>query len=299
MSNKTLWSIWNEHAEKNPDGKAIIHWVAGEDPFVWTYRDLLQTAKKFSRLVFEKGVKKGDVCAIIIKHNPLFYPLYLGISGAGALPAILAYPNPRLHPDKFRQGLSGMSQRSGLDHIFTQREMESIIRPFFESDESTVKDMIFPFEFDLDSIDLSIEHTELNQIRSNISENEPVLLQHSSGTTGLQKPVVLSHKAIWQHVDYLAESLELKNSDKIASWLPLYHDMGLIACFHLPLVFGIPTVQLDPFEWVIAPDILLDAVSKEKATLTWLPNFAYSLMGEKIRLDDLENVSLSSLRANN
>ena len=296
MNNKTLWSIWKQHAQNNPDGTAIVHWVAGEGPFVWTYKNLLETAEKFSRLVYEKGIKPGEVCAIIIKHNPMFYPLYLGISGAGALPAILAYPNPRLHPDKFRQGLSGMSQRSGLDHIFTQREMDSVIRPFFESDESTVKDMLFPFEFDFDSVDLNSPNNEIDEIRKNINEDQPVLLQHSSGTTGLQKPVVLSHKAISQHVDYLAKSLKLSNQDKIVSWLPLYHDMGLIACFHLPLVYGMPTIQLDPFEWVIAPDILMDATSKEKATIAWLPNFAYNLMAEKIRLDDLEDVSLSSLR---
>ncbi len=297
MNNKSLWSVWTNHVENKPEGTAIVHWVAGEEPFVWTYKNLLDTAEKFSRIVFEKGVKQGEVCAIIIKHNPLFYPLYLGISGAGALPAILAYPNPRLHPDKFRQGLAGMSQRSGLDHIFTQREMEPVIKPFFEQEKSTVKDLLFPFEFDIDSVDTVIQHEKLDKIRSKVNDDQPVLLQHSSGTTGLQKPVVLSHKAIRQHVDYLGKNLKLSPNDKIASWLPLYHDMGLIACFHLPLVFGIPTVQLDPFEWVIAPDILLDAVSKERATLTWLPNFAYNLMAEKVRFDDLEDVSLASLRA--
>jgi acyl-CoA synthetase (AMP-forming)/AMP-acid ligase II len=72
--------------------------------------------------------------------------------------------------------------------------------------------------------------------------------------------------------------------------------MGLIAAFYLPLVLGIPLVQLDPFEWVVAPVILLEALSRERGTLTWLPNFAYNLMADRIRDEDLEGIRLDSLR---
>ena len=82
----------------------------------------------------------------------------------------------------------------------------------------------------------------------------------------------------------------------MVTWLPLYHDMGLIAAFHTPLVYGITTVQLDPFEWVIAPVLLLEALSEEKASLTWLPNFGYNLMADKIREEELEDLSMETLR---
>src|SRR4030065_1540366 len=72
--------------------------------------------------------------------------------------------------------------------------------------------------------------------------------------------------------------------------------MGLIAAFHLPLAFGIPSVQIDPFEWVMIPSILLEAITKEKGTITWLPNFAYNIMADKIHDDELENISLESMR---
>jgi acyl-CoA synthetase (AMP-forming)/AMP-acid ligase II len=122
------------------------------------------------------------------------------------------------------------------------------------------------------------------------------LLQHSSGTTGLQKPIVLSHRAILDHVNNYGKAIQLSENDIVASWLPLYHDMGLIAAFHLPLASGITTIQIDPFEWVLAPSILLDVISREKATLTWLPNFAYNLMADKIKEEELQNISLESLR---
>ncbi|MEJ2082899.1 MAG: AMP-binding protein [Acidobacteriota bacterium] len=126
--------------------------------------------------------------------------------------------------------------------------------------------------------------------------SSPCLLQHSSGTTGLQKAVVLSHRAVLEHVHCYAAAIKVSPRDRVVSWLPLYHDMGLIAAFYLPLVLGIPLVQLDPFEWVVAPVILLDAISKEQGTLTWLPNFAYNLMASRIRDEDLEGVRLDSLR---
>jgi fatty-acyl-CoA synthase len=80
------------------------------------------------------------------------------------------------------------------------------------------------------------------------------------------------------------------------SWLPLYHDMGLIAAFHLPLFSRLTLIQLDPFQWVKVPLLLLEAISREKASLTWIPNFAYNLMACRISDDDMQSIDLSSMR---
>jgi acyl-CoA synthetase (AMP-forming)/AMP-acid ligase II len=294
---KTLWQRWNRNAERNPDKEAIVHWVAGEEPVRWTYKNLIETAKKFSVRVKEAGIKPGEVCAILMHHNPFFYPLYLGISRAGALPAVLAYPNPRLHPDKFRQGLEGMAQRSGLDYILTERELDPVIRPLIEKPGSTIKSIFFPLEWDYKKeVDKKLDD-EVEQIALSVKETDPILLQHSSGTTGLQKPVVLSHRAILNHVQNLGNALKLSEEDKFVSWLPLYHDFGLIACFQIPLAYGITSIHINPFEWVLAPVLLLEAITKEKATVTCLPNFAYNVLAEKIHDDELNEISLESLRA--
>lgn len=296
QNSTTLWQQWQFNAKRTPNKEAIVHWKAGEEPFRWTFRNLIETAKKFSVKLKKVGIRKGDVCAIIIRHNPNFYPLYLGISRTAALPAVLAYPNPRLHPDKFRQGLEGMSQRSGLDYILTERDLEPIIRPLIEKPGSTIKAVYFPLEWDIEKeFDEKID-AEIESEQKKIKPEEPVLLQHSSGTTGLQKPVVLSHKAVLRHVENFGSALKVSESDKVATWLPLYHDMGLIGAYHIPLAYGIPSIQIDPFEWVLAPIILLEAITKEKATMTFLPNFAYNILAEKIHDDELANISLESLR---
>ncbi len=292
----TLWKQWQMNARTNPDREAIVHWIGGEEPVRWTFKSITEKARKFSVMIKKMGIKKGEVCAVIIRHNPFFYPLYMGISRTGALPAVLAYPNPRLHPDKFRQGIEGMSQRSGLDYILTERELEPLIRPLIEKSGSTIKAVYFPLEWDIEKEFSEEADAEIEKFADTIKETDPALLQHSSGTTGLQKPVVLSHRAILNHVRFYGESISLSDKDKIASWLPLYHDMGLIAAFHIPLAYGITSVQISPFEWVIAPVLLLEAITKEKASLCYLPNFAYNILAEKIPDDELEDISLKTLR---
>jgi len=293
MEFKTVWSRWEENALNAPKKDAIVHWIAGEEPYRWSYKGLLETANAFSIQLKNKGIRENQVCAIIIRHNRLFYPLYMGIIGIGAIPAVLAYPNPRLHPDKFRDGIRGMSQRSGLDWIFTETSLEPILTPLIVN--STIKGMHYPLEWDLNYRDVQIE-SELREIRENREGADPFLLQHSSGTTGLQKPVLLSNRAVLEHVDNYAEAINFSQEDKIVSWLPLYHDMGLIAAYHLPLAYGITSIQIDPFEWVLVPSLVFEAISKEKGTVAWLPNFAYNMMADKIADDELEGFKLDSWR---
>ncbi len=294
--NEIVWYQWYRNAEKYPDKDAIVHWVAGEEPYRWTFSSLISSAQKFSFLLNKKGIRQGEVCALIIRHNPNFYPLYLAISHLGAIPAVLAYPNPRLHPIKFRQGIEGMSHRSGLDWILTEKELDPIIRPLVEKKGNTIKGIHFPLEWNKFIDPYDTFYDEINKLHQNTKKTDPFLLQHSSGTTGLQKPVLLSHKAVLEHVENYAEAIKLTENDKVVSWLPLYHDMGLIAAFHLPLAFGIPSVQIDPFEWVMVPSLLLEAITKEKSTITWLPNFSYNMMADKIQEDELEGISLESMR---
>lgn len=291
-----VWQRWEDNSRRFPNKDAIVHWRAGEEPFRWSFKDLLETANKFSILLKKQGIKRNEVCAIIIRHNPLFFPLYLGVAGLGAIPAVLAYPNPRLHPDKFKSGVEGMSQRSGLDWIFTEADLEPIISPLVHHEGSTIKGLFFPLEWEREFSPSAEEINDLTSVRDSIVESDPFLLQHSSGTTGLQKPVLLSQRAVLDHVDNYALSINLTEDDKIVSWLPLYHDMGLIAAFHLPLAFGITSVQVDPFEWVLAPSLQFEALNAEKATVCWLPNFAYNFMADRIEEDEMESVSLESLR---
>jgi fatty-acyl-CoA synthase len=121
-------------------------------------------------------------------------------------------------------------------------------------------------------------------------------LQFSSGTTGIKRGVLVSDEAVLLQVRTYARAIGLEPSDRIASWLPLYHDMGLVACLLLPLLGGVHCLTLNPLDWVSDPGLYLRAVSQYRATLGWNPNFAYAFMAQRVRPRDLSALKLSSLR---
>ena len=84
-------------------------------------------------------------------------------------------------------------------------------------------------------------------------------------------------------MDAYARAIDASPTDRIVSWLPLYHDMGLIACLFLPLLRRVPLVAMSPFDWVRRPSMWPDAVTEHGGTLSWLPNFAYSFMAANVR----------------
>lgn len=293
---KRLWDVWQHHAETRPDAEAVIHWKADGEPHRWTWARIMEAAVSFAANIRREGIRRGDVCAIVIRHHKDFYPLYMAIDLIGAIPAVLAYPNPRIHPEKFRQGLEGMAHHSGLDWILTEKSLEEAVRPLVLKEGSTVRGILFPLEWPEEPPGADAVTDMIARLRRDVGPDDPCLLQHSSGTTGLQKAVVLSHSAVLNHVAFYGRSIRVRRDDKIVSWLPLYHDMGLIAAFQLPLACGIPMVQIDPFEWVQAPVMLLKAISREEGTLSWLPNFAYNLLADRVREEDLDGIRLDSIR---
>ncbi|MCA9245313.1 MAG: AMP-binding protein, partial [Phycisphaerales bacterium] len=119
---------------------------------------------------------------------------------------------------------------------------------------------------------------------------------YSSGTTGRKKGVMISHRALRSQINAYARAIDLRDGDLIVSWLPLYHDMGLIACLLLPLMTRTPLVAMCPFAWARRPAMWPRGVSRFGGTLSWLPNFAYSFMARSIAEADLDGVSLKSLR---
>ncbi len=296
INENTLYNFWYGCLKKFPEKEAVVWWKNGEEPYRWTYLELFSLSEKFAVELKNKGIKKGEVCAIIMRHNMYFYPIYLAVIMIGAIPTVLVHPNPRLHQEKFVSGIMGMTKKSGLDWILTEKDFENILHSIVYFAENTVKGMLYPIE---NIGRVSVTGQDLQKIRENfkdVSETDPLLLQHSSGTTGLQKPVLLTHGAVCRHLINYSSAIQLTEDDKVVNWLPFYHDMGLIAAFHLALAMGITSVQMDPFEWALKPTIIFDAIKKERATLTWMPNFAFNFLASKIKEEELGKYDLGTMR---
>jgi acyl-CoA synthetase (AMP-forming)/AMP-acid ligase II len=193
----------------------------------------------------------------------------------------------KLDPAIYKRNMSELADASGVQAILTPDDFASELR-------ALVKCRVFGMNQLLNTLDPRHPRTFFPHLPT---PNEIAFLQHSSGTTGLQKGVALTHEAVLNHVASYSDALELTPQDVIISWLPLYHDMGLIAGFLLPLIQGIPLVLMSPFDWVAHPALLLKAIHQYHGTLCWLPNFAYNHMARRIRQRDSEPWSLASMRA--
>ena len=104
------------------------------------------------------------------------------------------------------------------------------------------------------------------------------ILQMSSGTTGQRKAIRFTLRQLACHANDYNATLGLNANDRIVSWLPLYHDMGFIACFVTPLLLGVPVAMIDPVDWVRSPGSLFDVIEKVGGTLCFLPNFGFEVM---------------------
>jgi len=284
-------SVLYDHYKKFPD-KIILHLQkAGNEDIHLSYKELIEGSAKYSNALSSSGINPGEVVVIILQHGLDLIYSYFGTILNGSIPSIMPFLTEKLLPEKYRKDLNSLIEITKPTGIITFNEFQTELSQF--NDRSLVKKILISEE---------INQGKQLVIDSNFSgfsrkPDDIVLLQHSSGTTGLQKGVALTHQAVFNQLESYSKAIRLADKDIIVSWLPLYHDMGLIASFLMPVLTGIPLVLMSPFDWVRAPHRLFRAISEYKGTLSWLPNFAYNFCAEKIRNDDLEEVDLSSLRA--
>ncbi|HCK66115.1 MAG TPA: hypothetical protein DHW49_07595 [Anaerolineae bacterium] len=288
----TLPQLLQNAYQTVPDKTSIILQFASQEDKTITYRDLIHGANRYAQTYAKQGIKKGEVVILILQHGEDLVYSFWGAILHGAIPSIMPFLTEKLAPEKYRADLSSLISITKPTTIVTYPEFENEVRDALVQGDS-VKNIILTNQIESVS---DINFVSLQGMNS--SEEDIVVLQHSSGTTGLQKGVALSHRAILNQLNAYSKTINLdKQKDVIVSWLPLYHDMGFIACFIMPVILQIPLVLMSPFDWVRAPYKLLQSVSQYQGTLSWLPNFAFNFCAQKIRERNLENVNLSTWRA--
>jgi acyl-CoA synthetase (AMP-forming)/AMP-acid ligase II len=264
---------------------------AGREDVPLTYEQLLRGASAYAQTLAREGIKPGEVVVLILQHGEDLVYSFWGAMLHGAIPSIMPFLTEKLSPERYRADLASLIGVTKPAAIITYPEFEADVRSAL-NDGDSVRAIILT-----DQVESQTE-LDFDSLQGfNRSVEDIVLLQHSSGTTGLQKGVALSHQAVFNQLDAYGSALALNENDVIVSWLPLYHDMGLIAGFLLPILTGIPLVLSSPFDWVRAPYRLMQSVSKYRGTLSWLPNFAYNFCAQKIRDRHIEGADLSSWRA--
>ncbi len=275
---RTINQILKEIYENEPN-RIFCRFIKENKTEDITYKKLIEESFRYASHYKKLGLKKGDIVLVILKHSPHLFYSFIGAMLGGMIPSQMPFPSEKQHSHLYRDSLEMLVKRIKARAIVTYKENLYELGVISREHVS-----IFTPE------DIK-ENPEIEWI--DCCKEDIALLQHSSGTTGLKKGVALSHEAILNQLDDYSIVLHLEENDAIISWLPLYHDMGLIACLILPLLKKIPLVMMCPFEWVNNPSMLLEQIERNRATLCWLPNFAYNFLARNCSAD----YNLSSLRA--
>lgn len=213
------------------------------------------------------GVKPGDIVLLFLSHQAGLIPAFLGAQWLGAVPAYMPPLSPRQDREAWRASHAKLIEHVRPRAIVADPEAAALLAVGDDVAILTIEDLAgegpeAPAPYDPEGV---------------------CLLQHSSGTTGLKKGVQLSYRAVMAQLDAYAAALELDGTETVVSWLPVYHDMGLIACTLLPTVKGLSLVSMDPFEWLVQPTSVLEEAAKAERSLVWLPNFAFNHLARHAR----------------
>jgi acyl-CoA synthetase (AMP-forming)/AMP-acid ligase II len=294
-----------QRAQSQPDGLALV--FMGEDgrSHSYTRAQFWQSAVTAAQALSRHHIQSDDLVILVLQHSQELLTTFWGAMLIGAIPSIFPFLTEKLDPDIYMERVHALVAHADARAIITFPDFKTPLTNLLADVNCQVlgTDEVFnnidshpdppPGKKELNSLSLTGEGW---------GEGEPLpphkiaFLQHSSGTTGLQKGVALPHRSVLDQIDSYSQAIALSHEDIIVSWLPLYHDMGLIAGFILPIVTGVPLVLMSPFDWVRDPKRLLWAIHEYQGTLCWLPNFAYNHMAKSIRNRDLEGLDLRQWR---
>jgi acyl-CoA synthetase (AMP-forming)/AMP-acid ligase II len=264
--------------------EVFCHTISNNASHAITWSGLESSCRAFGTAYRRAGLQPGDVVLIFGRHGQGLYGAFFGAMLNGFVPSFMPPTSPKQNPQ-----LYWSSHAELLQHI----------KPTLIVADDAVFDEMAKAGLKLEGIRcLSFDEvSEEGMADFNLPPPDAIaLLQHSSGTTGLKKGVALSFTAIIAQVVSYGKAIDLTASDVIVSWLPLYHDMGLMACLVMPIFFGVKLVHIDPFHWLSRPATLFKAIAQHKGTFVWLPNFSYDHLALVLQRQAAQ-FDLSSVRA--
>jgi acyl-CoA synthetase (AMP-forming)/AMP-acid ligase II len=277
-----------ERAKAFPDQVALTLINSDESERPVTIREMHAGAVRYARAFEKSGVRQGDVVIIALGHGLDLICALWGALYTGAIPSVFYYPGPMSPLESYRRRLQSMLHHSSARLAVTLAAVADSPETDWPGRRCEL---------------LSPEHIragsgggESESPGAFTSGEEIAYLQFTSGTTGTQKGVMLSHRAILGCLEAMARAFQLTAHDVFVNWLPLYHDFGLFAGFFLPLISALPAVLLSPFKWLRKPQAFLWAIHHHRGTISFLPNSAHHHTAGSVSDRDIEGLDLGSLR---
>ncbi len=283
---QTLMDVLDWHVRAHPDQRHIHLYGAEEGVEDITYGALERGARQIAAGLAAFGVQPGETVATMLPTGRDYLFSFFGILIAGGVPVPL-YPPARMSQveDHVRRhtGILANSQARLLITVPQAKPLSLLLRAKVDS----LRDVVT-------AEDLAERAGPLQRVAR--TPSDLALVQYTSGSTGNPKGVALTHANLLANVRAFGPALEVGAEDVFVSWLPLYHDMGLIGAWFGTLYYGVPLVLMSPLAFLARPTRWLRAIHRHRGTLTAAPNFAYELCARKLPEQTLEGLDLSSVR---
>jgi len=286
MNARSLIDALRWHADRTPD-RIHIHLRnddGTETPI--TYGELVTAATSIAGALRRLGVAKGDRVALMLRTERAFFDMFFAALLIGAVPVPL-YPPLRasdlLAYTRRQQGILRNAEARVLITFAEAERLAALMRgPVPSLVTITTAERLSSGTGDAG--------------RQSANADDVALIQYTSGSTGDPKGVVLSHANLLANVRALGDALDIHSEDVGVSWLPLYHDMGLIGMWLGALYFGAPVALMSPLAFLARPSRWLRAIDSHHATISAAPNFAYDLCARKVTDEEAAGLDLSSWR---
>lgn len=282
---ETLVEALEWHAQRHPDRPQIQYLADGETPEPITYGALWTGACKIDAGLRALDLEPGRPVAIMLSSGRAYFECFMGTLMASGV-AVPLYPPTRIHrlEEHVRRqaGIMANAQSSVLVTFEEVKQMSGLLKSLLPE----LRIVVTPSELARQS----------GQERLRARGRDLAFLQYTSGSTGDPKGVMLTHANLLANIRAMVRGCKATPAETFVSWLPLYHDMGLIGAWLGVMCVGARLVLMSPASFMGRPIRWLRAISAWKGTLSAAPNFAYDLCATKLDDADLKGLDFSSWR---
>ena len=282
---RSLLEVLERQIELHPEEEHITLLEEGGQRRI-SYGTLHEESLKAAARLREMQLEPGQTVAIMLPTGADYFFCFLGILYCGAIPVPL-YPPAR--PSQIEEHIRRHRKiiaNAQADILVTVSEVKAVGRLL----KSQVPELRKIVTVD----DLYTERPEPIAPQHNLSDT--AFLQYTSGSTGDPKGVILSHGNLLTNIEIMGRVLQVKPADVFVSWLPLYHDMGLIGAWFGSLCHGCRLVVMSPLSFLARPRRWLQAISHYSGTISASPNFGYEICATRLSDVDLEGLDLHTWR---
>ena len=281
----TLIDVLDWHLEKHPDQTQVIC-LDGDTEQMISYRGLAQSAAAIAAGLQRAGVQPRQCVAIMLPTSPEYFGSYFGILLAGAIPVPI-YPPAR--PSQLEDHVlrhTGILANAQVCVLVTVPEAMVVAR--------LLQARVPGLRHVLTAQQLALQGGAPTPVA--VHADDIAFIQYTSGSTGNPKGVALTHANLLANIRAMVKAAQATPRDVFVSWLPLYHDMGLIGAWLAPLYVGFPLVVMSPLAFLARPLRWLQAITRYRGSLSAAPNFAHELCLKHVSDADLAGLELSSWR---